>query len=65
MNRNCSLLLKKLRKIQENRINNIEKVKHCLAFFFCILIKRGGDGGKGKISKVVTKGKFIIAGGLG
>lgn len=25
------------------------------------LIKRGGDGGKGKISKVVTKGKFIIA----
>lgn len=29
------------------------------------LIKRGGDGGKGEISKVVTKGKFIIAGGLG
>lgn len=29
------------------------------------LIKRGGDGGKGKIPKVVTKGKFIIAGGLG
>lgn len=43
----------------------IEKVKRCLAFFFCILIKRGGGFGKGKISKVVTKRKFIIAGGLG
>lgn len=29
------------------------------------LIKRGGDGGKGKIPKVATKRKFIIARGLG
>lgn len=31
----------------------------------CVLIKRGGGFGKGKISKVVTKGKFIIARRLG
>lgn len=52
-------------KEQENEEKRTLKHGGTVVVNNCVLIKRGGGFGKGKISKVATKRKFIIAGGLG